>query len=113
MDSLIVKTPIGDRRIRINEVNCINIVKRCLCYHLKDGTMFDGQSLRGSFEKAITPLDQNEAFIFLPPSLLINLSEIKIMNHDNLTFENGELLYFPKKAYETLHEKWLTYNKIK
>ena len=26
----------------LNNLNCINIVKRCLCYHLADGTMFDG-----------------------------------------------------------------------
>ena len=55
-DSIIIKIPSGDRRVRINNLNYINIVRRCLCYHLKDGTMFDGQTLRSSFEKAIDPL---------------------------------------------------------
>ena len=55
-DSIIIKIPSGDRRIRINNLNYINIVRRCLCYQLKDGTMFDGQTLRSSFEKAIDPL---------------------------------------------------------
>ena len=41
-DSIIIKIPTGERRIRVNNLNYINIVRRCLCYHLKDGTMFDG-----------------------------------------------------------------------
>jgi DNA-binding LytR/AlgR family response regulator len=41
-DSIIIKIPSGDRRVRLNNLNYINIVRRCLCYHLKDGTMFDG-----------------------------------------------------------------------
>ena len=41
-DSIIIKIPQGERRIRINNLNYVNIVKRCLCYHLKDGAMFDG-----------------------------------------------------------------------
>ena len=60
------------------QLNYINIVKRCLSYHLKDGTMLDGQSLRVSFEKAIDPLQERPSFLFLAPSLLINLNEIKI-----------------------------------
>ena len=41
-DSIIIKIPSGERRVRINNLNYINIVRRCLCYHLKDGAMFDG-----------------------------------------------------------------------
>lgn len=41
-DSIIIKSALGERRIRVSNLNYIDIVKRCLCYHLKDGTMFDG-----------------------------------------------------------------------
>ena len=112
-DTVIIKTSCGERRVRINMVNCINIVKRCLCYHLKDGNMLDGQSLRTSFKKAISPLQDNPNFLFLPPSLLINLNEIKIINNDNITFENDEVIYFPKKSHDFIYEKWKTYNIIK
>ena len=111
-DSIIIKVPDGERRIRINTLNYINIVKRCLCYHLKDGAMFDGQTLRTSFEKAITPLQENKAFLFLAPSLLINLGEIKIVNKDNIIFENDDVLFFPMKQYDTVHDRWINYNRI-
>ena len=111
-DNIIIKTAKGDRRIRVNQLNYINIVKRCLCYHLTDGNMFDGQVLRRSFEKAIHPLQNSKMFLFLPPSLLINLSEIKEINGDHVIFENNEILYFPKKSYEIVRTSWLHYNQI-
>lgn len=111
-ENIIIKVPQGERRLRINTLNYINIVKRCLCYHLKDGNMFDGQTLRSSFKKTINPLQEHPAFLFLPPSLLINLGEIKIVNADHLIFENDDILHFPKKAHDVVVERWKNYNKI-
>lgn len=51
-------------------------------------------------------------FVFVNPSLLINLSQIKIMNKDHLFFENDSILYFPKSAYEKIHERWISYNRL-
>lgn len=111
LDSIIIKIPNGgERRVRINHLNYINIIKRCLCYHLKDGTMFDGQTLRSSFEKAIDPLQNNKSFLFLAPSLLINLGEIKEIYKDRVVFENDEVLYVPMKQYETIRNAWKNYN---
>ena len=74
--------------------------------------MFDGQTLRSSFEKAIAPLDKHKSFIFLPPSLLINLGEIKIIHKDHLIFENDDTLFFPMKQYDTIRNAWVNYNRI-
>lgn len=113
-DTLVIKIASGERRVKLNELNYINIVKRCLCYHLNNGTVFDGQTLRSSFEKAISPLQfhKSGAFLFLPPSLLINVGEIKILNGDNIVFENGEVLYYPKKSYDKVREAWAGYNRF-
>lgn len=113
-DTIVIQIPTGDRRVRANNLNYINIVKRCLCYHLKDGTMFDGQTLRSSFEKAISPLQfhKSKSFLFLPPSLLINIGEVKIVNGDHVIFENDDVLYFPKKAYDTIRKAWTNYSRF-
>ena len=113
-DTIVIQIPTGDRKVRANNLNYINIVKRCLCYHLKDGTMFDGQTLRSSFEKAISPLQfhKSKSFLFLPPSLLINIGEVKIVNGDHVIFENDDILYFPKKAHDTVREAWTNYNRF-
>ena len=113
-DTIVIQIPTGDRKVRANNLNYINIVKRCLCYHLKDGTMFDGQTLRSSFEKAISPLQfhKSKSFLFLPPSLLINIGEVKIVNGDHVIFENDDILYFPKKAHDTVKEAWTNYSRF-
>lgn len=113
-DTIVIQIPTGDRKVRANNLNYINIVKRCLCYHLKDGTMFDGQTLRSSFEKAISPLQfhKSKSFLFLPPSLLINIGEVKIVNGDHVIFENDDILYFPKKAHDTVREAWTNYSRF-
>jgi len=111
-DNIIIKIAGGERRVRVNHLNYINIVKRCLCYHLTDGNMFDGQTLRSSFEKAIDPLQKHKTFLFLPPSLLINIGEIKIVNKDNIIFENDDVLFFPMKQYDTVRNAWINYNRI-
>jgi hypothetical protein len=76
--------------------------------------MFDGQVLRTAFEKAIDPLPnhKSKAFLFLAPSLLINVGEIKILNSDHIIFENDDVLYFPKKSYDKVREAWLKYSRI-
>lgn len=113
-DTIIIKIIGGERRVKANTLNYINIVKRCLCYHMTDGNMFDGQVLRTSFKKAISPLqfDKANSFLFLPPSLLINIGEVKIVNADNVIFENDDVLYFPRKAYDTVREAWINYNRF-
>lgn len=108
--NVVIKIPLGERRIPAEDIQYIHIVKRCLCYHLKNGTVFNGQTLRGSFEKEIYPLNQNPLFCFIKPGLLINLAEIKCMYSDHVIFENDEILYFPKVQYDNLHNAWLTYN---
>jgi hypothetical protein len=48
----------------------------------------------------------------LPPSLLINLGEIKIIHKDHLVFENDDTLFFPMKQYDTIRNAWINYNRI-
>jgi hypothetical protein len=68
--------------------------------------------LRSSVEKAIDPLHKHKAFLFIAPSLLINIGEIKEVNKDNIKFENDDVLFFPMKHYETVRNTWINYNRI-
>lgn len=106
-ECFIMQTNEGERRIHTNELLYIDISRRCLCYHLKDGNYIDGQCLRGSFENALGAIKENEDFIFLKPSLLINLSEIDLLNQDHLTFKNGQTIYFPKAKYQQIKDAWV------
>ena len=109
-ENIIIKMSTYERRVRVINLNYIDIEKRCLCYHLADGNMFDGQTLRGSFEKAIKPLDEHPMFLFVSPSLLINVSNIKDLHKDHAVFDNDDIVYISKKAYDMISERWHKYN---
>ena len=88
----------------------LNKADGCASEIVVNGGTFDGQSLRGSFEKEIHPLDENPKLLFLAPSLLINVSNIKILDTDNITFEDDTVLYFPKKGFPIVQARWKKYN---
>lgn len=101
-----VQTPDGYRRLETKNINYVNIEGRCLSYHLDDNTKCKSCTIRGSFAESVHPLDKNDSFIFLEPSLLINLKNIKVLGKDNIIFESGEKMYFPKTKHDRIEAKW-------
>lgn len=108
-ESIIIKTNSGDRRIKINNFNYVNIENRCLCYHLRDGAFLDRKTLRTNFKEAIQPLLIKEMLYLIGTSLLVNLEEIKYLNKDHIIFDNDEVLYYPKTHWENLNIAWRKY----
>lgn len=104
---MLVPTAAGEELIYIRNLNYINIEERSLCYHLTDGILKASHVLRNSFEKSIRQYLHNDNLMFIKPSLLINLANIKSMDKDKLTFRNGEVLYYPKKYYEDIRTRWV------
>lgn len=98
-----------DKRIYVKDLNYINITKRNLRYHLADGREYDSQTLRQSFSKEISPLLIKPELYFIQPSLLVNMTNIETLWDDHMQFENGDIIYYPKTAYEKLKAAWKEY----
>ncbi len=98
-----------DQRIYIKDLNYINITNRNLRYHLSNGKVYDSQTLRQSFSKEINPLLTKPELHFIQPSLLINLTNVETLWSDHLMFDHGDVIYYPKAAYDKLKEKWKNY----
>ena len=103
---IIIPASEGDKRISLDSLNYVNIEQRSLCYHLKNEDVTARCVLRTSFAKAIEHYLHNDNLIFVKPSLLVNVDNIEILNKDHMIFTNGKILYFPKKHYESIYEKW-------
>lgn len=103
---VIIPTSKGDKRTDLINLNFIDIENRSLSYHLNNETIKARCILRTSFAKAIEQYLHNDNLIFLKPSLLINIDNIQFLNKDNIIFKNDEILYFPKKHYCEIYEKW-------
>ena len=98
-----------DKRIYLKDLNYINITNRNLRYHLADRREYDSQTLRQLFAKEIEPLLIKPELYFIQPSLLVNLTNIETLWADHMQFENGDIVYYPKTAYEKLKTAWKEY----
>lgn len=101
-----VKTKNGFIRIAAEDIAYVNIVKRCLCYHLKDGSSVRAIMLRGPFRSAVEGLLKDPAFCIAGASLLINLNSISVMNQHALMFTHGEWIIPPRASFKTLYLAW-------
>lgn len=104
---MLVPTVAGEEMVYIKNLNYINIEERSLCYHLSEGVIKASYVLRNSFVKSINHYLHHENLLFIKPSLLINIANIKALNRDFITFKNGEILYYPKKHYDLIREQWI------
>lgn len=103
-----VRTKTGLVRLATDDIAYVNIVKRCLCYHLKDGSNLRSILLREPFRNAVEVLLKDPEFCIVGASLLINLSSISVMNRHSLMFNHGEWIIPPRSAFKTLSLAWDT-----
>lgn len=107
---IVVQTTDGDVRIRINELNYVDIIGRTLCYHLANRQDLYSSTLTSSFKKAISPLDKHDLLLFIKPSLLINISKIKMINNNKIVFENETWIPVASTQRKIIQEEWESFH---
>lgn len=103
---IVVQTGEGDMKLQINELNYIDIFGRTLCYHLCNKEERYSSTLTTSFKKAIAPLDKHDLLLFIKPSLLINISKIRIIDTNKITFENGDSIPVASTQRKIIQKEW-------
>lgn len=102
----------GEEIIEVNKLNYVNIVSRNLRFYMDCGKQIDSQSLRHSFAKEVEPMLKHIELYFMPPSLIVNLENIKELYPDHMIFKNGATAYYPKTQYEKLRAAWFEFHEI-
>lgn len=110
--SVVVQTVKGITKLRIHEVNYIDIEDRSICYHLTNNTKEYSSTLTTSFKKAITPLDTHDLLLFLSPSLLMNITKIRTIGTNYIIFENGDKLYVSVTQRKIIQSHWEEFNQF-
>ena len=88
-----VQTPTGLKRFYSSDLKYVNIEGRQICYHLKDKDIFTNV-LRKSFKETVNKnLLSNPCFLFLSPSLVINLEKIRGVNKNGIIEFEDETSY--------------------
>lgn len=107
---IVVQTNEGELRLRICDLNYISIEGRALAYHLNNKEIFYSNTLTKSFVKAISPLDKHDLLLFIKPSLLINITKIRIIDTNRIIFDNGEILPVASTHKKIIQEEWEKYH---
>lgn len=105
-ESLIVKTREGDVRIAFNNILYADMVKRMITYHLTNGSIIEGITIRTTFAEAVQDLLAEERFVLSTASSLVNLHYITMVEKDSVLFQNGEQFYVGVRAVRQLRTVW-------
>ncbi len=104
-----IKTREGLQRISLHTIVYGELADRCVRYHLSDGAVLEGMSLRGSFQSAVRPLLEHRAFVLCAASFLVNLSFVKRIDASGLHLAQGETLPLSRQLRGEVTDRWLDY----
>lgn len=104
-----VKKKCDTKLVSFDEIYYVELVRKCLCFHVVNGENVTSTSQRISFMEAIAPLFTDERFAPCGASFAINLFYVKSVEKNMIVFSDGTRLSVPKNACVTLREKWFNY----
>lgn len=105
-----VKTRNGLQRLALRAVVYGELVGHCVHYHLADGTMLEGMSVRTSFREAVAPFLEHERFVLCATSFFVNLSFIEMIESAGLRLPGGGLLPLSRSLRTDVTNRWLDYH---
>lgn len=95
--SVLVKTQKGDVLLKTSDILYVDLQNRCLNYHMKDGRICVGKTLRSSFKNAMEKIVKKENFSFCGVSTVVNMNYISTIDTQRVIFKEGSYI-FPSRA---------------
>lgn len=99
---IIINIGHGYRKIKIDDINYINIERRNLCIHTLDNKKIMGCCLRQSFREETKKLIKFQELYLIGNALIINLNNVKNIYSNYIEFINDAQIYYPPKYYKEL-----------
>lgn len=105
----VVKTKDGAVRVKYEQILYVELWKRILVYHLKNGKNVESLHIRGSFSEAVAELLGDARFAPCGASMVINLSHVASVTGESVEFDEGGSVYVSKKVCRELRTAWNMY----
>lgn len=103
--ALVPISGLEDAVIPIDEIAYIDIERRNLCFHFKDGSKVTSVAIRSAFTKEVSRFINVKNLFFATSTLLVNLDYIKTLAKNKITFKNDQELYTTEKAIKLIKEE--------
>lgn len=105
-DVIFVRTRDGEYYVNRGEINCIIFENRTIRFVCTEKTL-KSLSLAGSFKSATAGFDTDGRFFRCGASIIVNLSVIRSIDKNIVTFANNEELTVPRAVSKELYQAWL------
>lgn len=105
-----VKTREGLLRLPLHRLVYGELADRCIRYHLSDGSIVEGMSLRSSFRKGVAPLLEQWQFALCSASFFVNLSYVDMVEQGGLRLAGGETIPLSRSLRAEITARWLDYH---
>ena len=106
---LTVKTQDGFRRLPLRSIVYGELAGRRIQYHLADGSVVKGMSLRGSFQDAVRPLLAHRRFVLCTASFFVNLAFVEVAGPSSLKLTGGSALPLSRALRAEVTSRWMDY----
>lgn len=102
---VIVSTPQGPRRVRMEDIRYVERVGRIMRYHCA-GEVVDSQSIRTSFKDMTAPLLSDGRFYRCGASFVLNLQHVTGVRGQSALLDDGGVLPLPRMAVAAFKNAW-------
>lgn len=107
--AITVKTTDGLSRINIDDIIAVELIRRCLKFHLNNRSVIKSTTIRVNFAESLSEILEDERFSLCGASFVVNMHEIHSVQQESILFNNGFELSPPKNSIPRIRSKWLDY----
>lgn len=107
--AIVVKTKEAAIRIKYEDILYVELSRRVLVYHLKNGITVTSLHIRSSFSEAMAELLADRRFAPCGASMLLNLYHIRSVTGDAAVFDDQSVVYLSKKVCRDIRTAWNVY----
>lgn len=108
-DLFCVKAKEGIHNISLWNLVYAERIERSIVYHMRDGSVFAGRTIRGRFEEEVASILENPRFIQPHKSYLVNMQYIKDFMGNELIMEEGTLIPISRNRRVEIKKIYLKY----
>ena len=105
-----IKTREGFRRIPLHCIVYGELVGSRVQYHLSDGSIIEGMSLRGAFQDAVKSLLAHRRFVLCATSFFVNLSFVEMIAPSGLRLAEGKTLPISRSLRREVTRRWMDFH---
>jgi len=92
-----------------SSIVAVEYISRLLRFHLANGEAVDSKTIRLAFTQAVASLLQDERFLAVHQSFVINMAHVQELQSRNIVMTNGMEVPVPRPKYVMVKNAYLSY----